>query len=254
MATTRLYPIRSSISTSRDHRLRQRLPANAIQTDDARKAQVRRRSQTAPRILPPNHSNLHNVAHAYHCRRNQSRDAVSYALIRRPQLLRPKLHITSHDQPTTQILLLASPTLYPKHRPQQAPADLQVVKRLRQVARGLRRRARNVHGARGPAEDHPPRHVNESDDRGLNQRDAQGQADIVCREIDQRMRFVQEIFRWKYNHKYNPIRDAEQDWEKEVGYEDPSSVSFVRQVAQLVKENSKSSLVVDEGLSEYLLT
>jgi hypothetical protein len=74
---------------------------------------------------------------------------------------------------------------------------------------------------------------------GVDQRDAQGQADIACREIDQRMHFVQQIFRWKYNRKCNPMRDAEHDWDKEVGFGDASSVNFVRQVAQLVKENSK---------------
>jgi hypothetical protein len=76
----------------------------------------------------------------------------------------------------------------------------------------------------------------------LDQRDAQSQADIACREIDQRMHFVQQIFRWKYNRKHNPMRDADHDWEKEVGFGDASSVNFVRQVAQLVKENSKSTL------------
>jgi len=71
----------------------------------------------------------------------------------------------------------------------------------------------------------------------LDLRDAQSQADIACREIDQRMHFVQQIFRWKYNRKHNPMRDADHDWEKEVGFGDASSVNFVRQVAQLVKEN-----------------
>ncbi|KNG49179.1 fungal zn binuclear cluster domain containing protein [Stemphylium lycopersici] len=72
---------------------------------------------------------------------------------------------------------------------------------------------------------------------GLNLRDAQDQADIACRDIDQRMHFVQQIFRWKYNRKCNPLRDSDQDWEKEAGFGDASSVNFVRQVAQLVKEN-----------------
>ncbi|KAF1838316.1 hypothetical protein BDW02DRAFT_14199 [Decorospora gaudefroyi] len=72
---------------------------------------------------------------------------------------------------------------------------------------------------------------------GLDPRDTQGQADIACREIDQRVHFVQQIFRWKYNRKCNPMRDADHDWEKEVGFGDASSVNFVRQVAQLVKDN-----------------
>ncbi|KAF2684912.1 hypothetical protein K458DRAFT_28082 [Lentithecium fluviatile CBS 122367] len=74
---------------------------------------------------------------------------------------------------------------------------------------------------------------------GWDVRDAQAQADIACREIDARMNFVSQIFRWKYNRKCNPIRDAEHDWEKEVGFGDESSVTFVRSVAQLVRENSE---------------
>ena len=76
---------------------------------------------------------------------------------------------------------------------------------------------------------------------GMDQRDAQGQADIACREIDARMHFIQQIFRWKYNRKCNPMRNAEHDWDKEVGFGDASSVNFVRQVAQLVKDNSMYS-------------
>jgi hypothetical protein len=72
---------------------------------------------------------------------------------------------------------------------------------------------------------------------GIDPRDAQDQADVTCREIDQRIHFVQQIFRWKYNRKCNPMRDADLDWEKEVGFGDASSVNFVRQTAQLVKEN-----------------
>jgi hypothetical protein len=76
---------------------------------------------------------------------------------------------------------------------------------------------------------------------GGDTRDAQGQADVACREIDTRMLFVQQIFRWKYNRKHNPLVNADHDWEKEVGFGDRSSVEFVRQVAQLVRENSKST-------------
>lgn len=73
---------------------------------------------------------------------------------------------------------------------------------------------------------------------GLDSRDMQGQADIACREIDAKMQFIQQIFRWKYNRKCNPMRDTEHDWENEVGFGDASSVNFVRQVVQLVRENS----------------
>lgn len=75
---------------------------------------------------------------------------------------------------------------------------------------------------------------------GLDRRDTQARADIACREIDSRMTFISQIFRWKYNRKCNPLRDADHDWDREVGFGDESSVSFVRQVAQLVKENSES--------------
>lgn len=73
---------------------------------------------------------------------------------------------------------------------------------------------------------------------GLDPRDAQAQADAACREIDTRMLFVMQIFRWKYNRKHNPILNADQDWEKEVGFGDRASVEFVRQVAVLVRENT----------------
>tara|TARA_R110002003_G_scaffold97_12_gene7831 strand:+ start:9805 stop:10392 length:588 start_codon:yes stop_codon:yes gene_type:complete len=85
---------------------------------------------------------------------------------------------------------------------------------------------------------------------GTDQRDAQGLADEACREIDNRMLFVQQIFRWKYNRKHNPLVNAEHDWEKEAGFGDKSSVEFVRQVAQLVRENSKLSL--PSPVSEWL--
>jgi hypothetical protein len=74
---------------------------------------------------------------------------------------------------------------------------------------------------------------------GFDYRDGQAQAEIACREIDERMNFVSQIFRWKYNRKCNPLKDPEREWEKEVGFGDDSSVLFVRSVAQLVKENSE---------------
>ena len=75
---------------------------------------------------------------------------------------------------------------------------------------------------------------------GLDNRDAQALADHANREIDEQAHFIQQIFRWKYNRKHNPLLNSDHDWEKEVGFGDASSVSFVRQVAQLVKENSES--------------
>lgn len=77
---------------------------------------------------------------------------------------------------------------------------------------------------------------------GLDVRDAQAHADHANREIDTQMHFIQQIFRWKYNRKHNPLLNSDHDWEKEVGFGDASSVNFVRQVAQLVKENSKTLL------------
>jgi hypothetical protein len=75
---------------------------------------------------------------------------------------------------------------------------------------------------------------------GLDNRDAQALADHANREIDEQAHFIQQIFRWKYNRKHNPLLNSDHDWEKEAGFGDASSVSFVRQVAQLVKENSES--------------
>lgn len=74
---------------------------------------------------------------------------------------------------------------------------------------------------------------------GLDTRDAQNHADHANRDIDTQMHFIQQIFRWKYNRKHNPLLNPDHDWEKEAGFGDASSVNFVRQVAQLVKENSK---------------
>ncbi|KAF2016039.1 hypothetical protein BU24DRAFT_347388 [Aaosphaeria arxii CBS 175.79] len=71
----------------------------------------------------------------------------------------------------------------------------------------------------------------------LDPRETQGKADIACREIDERMTFIAQIFRWKYNRKCNPLRDSERDWAKESGFSDPNAVTFIRAVAQLVKEN-----------------
>jgi hypothetical protein len=79
---------------------------------------------------------------------------------------------------------------------------------------------------------------------GLDARDAQNHADHANREIDTQMHFIQQIFRWKYNRKHNPLLNADHDWEKEVGFGDASSVNFVRQVAQLVKENSRSHFTI----------
>ncbi|PVI00548.1 hypothetical protein DM02DRAFT_708049 [Periconia macrospinosa] len=72
----------------------------------------------------------------------------------------------------------------------------------------------------------------------MDMRDAQTQAEFACREIDSRMNFISQIFRYKYNRKCNPLKDPDHEWEKEVGFGDESSALFVRNVAQLVKENT----------------
>jgi hypothetical protein len=96
-------------------------------------------------------------------------------------------------------------------------------------------------------------------DENLDARDAQKQAEIACREIDERMSFIYGLFRWKYNRKCNPIRDASHAWDREAGFGDQDSVTFVRQVSQLVMDNSKFLFVsVDwdgvliNGIADFL--
>lgn len=78
-------------------------------------------------------------------------------------------------------------------------------------------------------------------DEGRDERDMQQRAEETCREIDDRMEFIFGIFRWKYNRKCNPLRDAKHAWGHEVGFEDEDSLTFVRRVATLVAENSTST-------------
>jgi hypothetical protein len=76
---------------------------------------------------------------------------------------------------------------------------------------------------------------------GMDVRDAQEQADT---KIDMWMLFVTEIFRCKYNHERNPIKNADHDWEKEVKFGDEESVKFVRLVASLTRNNSKYQILL----------
>jgi hypothetical protein len=76
---------------------------------------------------------------------------------------------------------------------------------------------------------------------GVDMRDAQCQAETACRDIDAQMNFIFTLFRWKYNRKYNPLANADRAWDREVGFGDQAAVTFVRHVAQLVDDNSKSS-------------
>jgi hypothetical protein len=75
---------------------------------------------------------------------------------------------------------------------------------------------------------------------GADERDAQGQAEAVCREIDTWMSFVQQIFRRKYIGEHNIFVNSECDWAKEVEFEETDGMGIVRQIGQLVKVNSKS--------------
>jgi hypothetical protein len=122
--------------------------------------------QTPPRSLSPHRRNLYNVTYPHHCRRRQTRHTLAHALVRRPQRLHRQLHLTSHDKPATEVLLRTPPTHHPSYGPQQVAANLQILQGLRQVARGLCRRAGHVHGARRPAEDDPPRHADAQRERG----------------------------------------------------------------------------------------
>lgn len=87
---------------------------------------------------------------------------------------------------------------------------------------------------------------------GMDMRSLQERADIACREIDLRMGFINSIFRWKYNRKCNPLRDADQAWDREAGFGDENSVNFVRAVSQLVKDNSKSSSTIITIIAMWL--
>lgn len=70
--------------------------------------------------------------------------------------------------------------------------------------------------------------------------DAQAQADFACSEIDARMKLIGQIFSLKYNSKYNPFKNPEHRWNREVGFKkDKNSLTFVRSVTQLVRDNSK---------------
>lgn len=121
--------------------------------------------QALTRSLPTRSSDLHHVTHPDHCRGKQAPNPIAHALLRWHKLLCPKLHIPTHDQPPTKILLRTPPKTNPSHRPQQTPTNLQVLQGLRQMARCLCRSPGNVHGARRPAKNNTPRHVYKSHHR-----------------------------------------------------------------------------------------
>jgi hypothetical protein len=58
--------------------------------------------------------------------------------------------------------------------------------------------------------------------------------DSPYREIDQKFKFIAQLFRWKYNRKSNPFT-SKQDAAEVL---DDAGMLFVQQVASLVRENS----------------
>jgi hypothetical protein len=77
---------------------------------------------------------------------------------------------------------------------------------------------------------------------GSDARAAQRLADVACKHIDEYARSLQQIFIRRYNAERNPLLNPNHSWEKEVGFEDKSSVEFIRKAAKLVWSKSKSHL------------
>jgi hypothetical protein len=63
-------------------------------------------------------------------------------------------------------------------------------------------------------------------------------ANVACQDIDARMEFIFQIFRWKYHRRWNPLKDSDRDWAGEFKFGDENS-QIIREVSQLVKENGK---------------
>ncbi|PVI02983.1 hypothetical protein DM02DRAFT_271714 [Periconia macrospinosa] len=61
-------------------------------------------------------------------------------------------------------------------------------------------------------------------------------ANVACRDIDERMELIFQIFRWKYNKRWNPLKDSDRDWAGEFGFGDENS-QIIRKISQLVNEN-----------------
>ncbi|OCL13162.1 hypothetical protein AOQ84DRAFT_125180 [Glonium stellatum] len=70
----------------------------------------------------------------------------------------------------------------------------------------------------------------------MSTQDAEVQSTQACEEIDGKFSFIMNIFRWKYNRGYNPLRDSEQDWMSKL--KDPGAIQFARDVSILVTQNT----------------
>jgi hypothetical protein len=69
---------------------------------------------------------------------------------------------------------------------------------------------------------------------GLKEDEAYGTAQKACRDIDQQMAFIFQLFALK------SFYERKQQWS--VGFNDESSAHFIRQLRDLIMENSKSLL------------
>jgi hypothetical protein len=75
--------------------------------------------------------------------------------------------------------------------------------------------------------------------------EASQRAEESCRLIDEKFTFVTNLFRWKYHRGFNPLKDSEDEKvQKTLG---ESAIDFVRGVAGLVAEKSKSYHLLISG-------
>jgi hypothetical protein len=72
--------------------------------------------------------------------------------------------------------------------------------------------------------------------------DAQRHAEVACKHIDKKTQILQQIFIGRYGAEPSPLLNPDHNWENEVGFEDKSSVEFLRQVAKLFESRSKFHL------------
>ncbi|KAF1951283.1 hypothetical protein CC80DRAFT_508919 [Byssothecium circinans] len=74
-------------------------------------------------------------------------------------------------------------------------------------------------------------------------------ANVACQDIDARMEFIFQIFHWKYNRRWNPLKDLDRDWAGEFGFGDENS-QIIREVSQLVNENVAFLQMKQQGTVE----
>jgi hypothetical protein len=79
-------------------------------------------------------------------------------------------------------------------------------------------------------------------------------ADRACRDIDEKMKFITQIFRWKYCRATNPLRDMNANWTAQL--RDENVIKFVKDVTWLISEQSKAQLhhTAPRTLGKDLLT